>query len=233
MSTQAAASVQKPALQKANPAEPGPTPKRPGAALSGADPASAVGGEAQATKAAVILPKPRVAPVQQPAVKHEEAVPAHTKKNSKARGSSACAEANSEEGQPDSSSAQERLRGQPLQGIVYWYDFVEDEVSRTYFRRWLLPGYVGTLKAWRETWAALRIPWKQCGDIVIIIIASPSRGVHRPYDHQRGVIIMMMIMVTMMIMKMMIIMMMIAVMIMMVMMMTNCTWLGSARWHHY
>ena len=76
MSTQAAASVQKPALQKANPAEPGPTPKRPGAALSGADPASAVGGEAQATKAAVILPKPRVAPVQQPAVKHEEAVPA-------------------------------------------------------------------------------------------------------------------------------------------------------------
>ena len=48
----------------------------PGAALSGADPASAVGGEAQATKAAVILPKPRVAPVQQPAVKHEEAVPA-------------------------------------------------------------------------------------------------------------------------------------------------------------
>ena len=88
----------------------------PGEALSGADPASAVGSEAQATKAAVILPKPRVAPVQQPAVKHEEAVPAHTKKNSKARGSSACAEANSEEGQPDTSSAQERLRGQPLQG---------------------------------------------------------------------------------------------------------------------
>ena len=83
MSTQAAASVQKPALQKANPAEPGPTPKRPGAALSGADPASAVGGEAQATKAAVILPKPRVAPVQQPAVKHEEAVSAHTKRTVK------------------------------------------------------------------------------------------------------------------------------------------------------
>ena len=34
----------------------------------------------RATKAAVILPKPRVAPVQQPAVKHEEAVSAHTKK---------------------------------------------------------------------------------------------------------------------------------------------------------
>ena len=116
MSTQAAASVQQPAWKKATPAEPGPTPKRPGAALSGADPASAVGGEAQATKAAVILPKPRVAPVLQPAVKHEEAVSAHTKKNSKARGSSACAEANSEEGQPDTSSAQERLRGQPLQG---------------------------------------------------------------------------------------------------------------------
>ena len=111
MSPPAAASVQQPALQKANPAEPGPTPKRPGAALSGAVPASAVGGETQATKAAVILPKPRVAPVQQPAVKHEEAVPAHTQKNSKARGSSACAEANSAGGQSDTSGAQERLRG--------------------------------------------------------------------------------------------------------------------------
>ena len=80
MSPPAAASVQQPALQKANPAEPGPTPMRPGAApgaaLSGADPASAFGGEVQAKKAAVILPKPRVTPVQQPAVKHEEAVPA-------------------------------------------------------------------------------------------------------------------------------------------------------------
>ena len=99
MSTQAAASVQKPALQKANPAEPGPTPKRPGAApgaaLSGAGPASAVGGEVLAKKAAVILPKPRVTPVQQPAVKHEEAVRAQHN-NSKERGSSACAEANSE-----------------------------------------------------------------------------------------------------------------------------------------
>ena len=80
MSTQAAASVQQPALKKATPAEPGPTPKRPGAApgaaLSGAGPASAVGGEVLAKKAAVIHPKPRAAPVPQPAVKHEEAVPA-------------------------------------------------------------------------------------------------------------------------------------------------------------
>ena len=73
---------------------------------------------------------------------------------------------------------------QAQNGVVYCYGFVEDEVLRTYFRRWLLPGYVGTLKAWRETWAALRIPWTQCGDIVIIIIASPSRGVRRPHHHQ-------------------------------------------------
>ena len=82
MSPQAVASVQKPALQKATPPEPGPMPKRPGGApgaallFSGAGPVSAFGGEAQAKKAAVILPKPRVAPVQQLAVKHEEAVPA-------------------------------------------------------------------------------------------------------------------------------------------------------------
>ena len=48
----------------------------PGSGPSETDPGSAVGGEVQAKKAAVILPKPRVAPVQQPAVKHEEAVPA-------------------------------------------------------------------------------------------------------------------------------------------------------------
>ena len=99
MSPPAAASVQQPALQKANPAEPGPTPMRPGAApgaaLSGAGLASAFGGEVLAKKAAVILPKPRVTPVQQPAVKHEEAVRAQNN-SSKERGSSACAEANSE-----------------------------------------------------------------------------------------------------------------------------------------
>ena len=199
MTTQAEASVQKPALQKANPAEPGLTPKRPGAALSGADPASAVGGEAQATKAAVILPKPRVAPVQQPAVKHEEAVPVHTQRNSKARGSNACAEATVKKASPTpavhrSGSGVNLSRADPAHAlisevqaqnaIVYCYGFVEDEVLRTYFRRWLLPGYVGTLKAWRETWAALRIPWKQCGDIVIIISATPSKGVHRPHHHQ-------------------------------------------------
>ena len=67
----------------------------PGSGPSGAGIASAVGGEVQAKKAAVILPKPRVTPVQQPAVKHEEAVRAQHN-SSKERGSSACAEANSE-----------------------------------------------------------------------------------------------------------------------------------------
>ena len=171
----------------------------PGAALSGADLASAVGGEAQATKAAVILPKPRVAPVQQPAVKHEEAVPAHTKRTVKREEAVPVQKPTVKKASPTpavhrSGSGANLSRADPAHaliaevqaqnGVVYCYGFVEDEVLRTYFRRWLLPGYVGTLKAWREAWAALRIPWKQCGDTVIIISSSPSRGVHRPHHHQ-------------------------------------------------
>ena len=155
MSTQAAASVQKPALQKANPAEPRPTPKRPGAALSGAVPASAVGGEAQAPKAAVILPKPRVAPVRQPAVKHEEAVPVHTKRNSTAREAMLVQKPTVKKASPTpavhrSGSGANLSRADPAHsliaevqaqnGVVYCYGFVEDEVLRTYVRRWLLPG---------------------------------------------------------------------------------------------
>ena len=86
-------------LAQGQPRRAGPDVKRPraapGAALSGAGLASALGGEVLAKKAAVILPKPRVTPVQQPAVKHEEAVRAQNN-SSKERGSSACAEANSE-----------------------------------------------------------------------------------------------------------------------------------------
>ena len=203
MSIQAAAFVQKPALQKANPAEPGPTPMRPGAApgaaLSGAGLASAFGGEVLAKKAAVILPKPRVTPVQQPAVKHEEAVSAHTKRTVKREEAVPVQKPTVKKASPTpavhrSGSGANLSRAGPAHaliaevqaqnGVVYCYGFVEDEVLRTYFRRWLLPGYVGALKAWRETWAALRIPWKQCGDIVIIIISSPSRGVHGPHHHQ-------------------------------------------------
>ena len=109
----------------------------------------------------MIRPKPRMAPVQQPAVKYEEVVPAQET----AVKSVAAVPVQKPTVKKASPTPAVHRSGsgliaevQATNGVVNCHGIVEDEVLRTYARRWLLPSFVEKLKAWREVWAAMSIP---------------------------------------------------------------------------
>ena len=109
----------------------------------------------------MIRPKPRMAPVQQPAVKYEEVVPAQ---ETAVKSVAAVPVQKPTVKKASPTPAVHRsgsgliAEAQATNGVVNCHSIVEDEVLRTYARRWLLLSFVEKLKAWREVWAAMSIP---------------------------------------------------------------------------